>query len=323
LQRQARDDSKSTIQFSHPRESVQVELDDGRILEGPVGALLETFAEHVSQPGEPPIVAALVDGDLRELTYPLAKDVDVRFLSNATSDGKRIYQRSLILLMLAAVRELYPETRITVDHAVTMYGLLCQVHGRPPFTPAEVKRIQVRMKEIVDQDEPIVKTQMPLDQAVAMFQERGYEDKVRLLKYRRREYVTIYALLDEKSYFYGYMVPSTGCLRYFDLVPHPLGFVLRAPRRSTPTQLPQERESPHLDLIFLQYGAWLRTLDVADVGQLNEAIESPQARRPFPGGWRYSSWPVGCILPPSKWTTILWTGVARRAMRAVTMTLST
>jgi len=134
------------------------------------------------------------------------------------------------------------------------------------------------MREIVNQDEPIVKTQMPLDQAVAMFQERGYEDKVRLLKYRRREYVTIYALLDEKSYFYGYMVPSTGCLRYFDLVPHPLGFVLRAPRRSTPTQLPFERESPQLDLIFLQYGAWLRTLDVADVGQLNEAIESRRIR---------------------------------------------
>jgi uridine kinase len=279
LQRQVHQDSSTLIQFSHPRQSVQVKLDDGRILEGPVGTPLETFAGHLVQPGEPPIVAALVDGNLRELSYPLTKDVEVQFLSNATSDGKRIYQRSLILLMLAAVRDLYPEAKITVDHAVTMYGLLCQVHERPPFTSAEVGQIQARMEEIVDQDEPIVKTKIPLDQAVAMFQERGYEDKVRLLKYRRRKYVILYSLLDERGYFYGYMVPSTGYLRYFDLVPHPLGFVLRAPRRSTPTQLPRERESPQLDLVFLQYGEWLRTLEVADVGQLNEAIESARIRK--------------------------------------------
>jgi uridine kinase len=268
----------SDIRLADPRESVQVRLDDGRILEGPVDTPLEAFVRCITQPDEPPIVAALVDGYLRELTYKISKDVDVRLLSNATSDGKRIYQRSLILLMLAAVQELYPEAQITVDHAVTMYGLLCEVRGRPAFTPEEVKRIEARMWEIVDQDAPIVKKHVPLQEAIAAFEAQGYEDKVHLLQYRRRGYVVTYSLLEASDYFYGYMVPSAGYLRYFELVPHPLGFVLSHPRRGMPTQLPHGRESPKLDAVFLEYSEWVRTLEVSDVGQLNEAIESSRIR---------------------------------------------
>jgi uridine kinase len=266
------------IRFASRRDSVQVRLADGRILEGPVGTPLEAFVAKIRQPEEPPIVAALVDGELRELTFAIDDDVDVLLLSNATSDGKRIYQRSLTLLMLAAVRELYPEARITVEHAVTMAGLLCEVHRRPPFTPDEIAQIQARMQEIVDQDEPIVKRQVPLDEAAAIFTARGYQDKVRLLKYRTRDYVVLYTLRQARNYFYGYMVPSTGYMPYFDLVPHPLGFVLRAPRRASPVELPARRESPKLDLVFRQYAEWLRRLDIADVGALNEAIESGRIR---------------------------------------------
>ena len=266
------------IRFASPRKAVQVRLDDGRILEGPVNTPLESFVAQISRPKDPPIVAALVDGELRELTYPITKDVSVRLLSNATSDGKRIYQRSLTLLMLAAVRELYPEARITVEHAVTMTGLLCEVHGRPPFTPQEIARIQSLMQEIVDQDEPIVKRHLPLDKAVTLFEASGYEDKVRLLKYRQKDYVVIYTLCQENGYFYGYMVPSTSYIRYFDLIPHPVGFILRAPRRESPLELPSGQESPKLDLVFHQYGRWLRTLDVNNVSTLNEAIESRRIR---------------------------------------------
>jgi uridine kinase len=253
-------------------------LDDGQILEGPVGTPLEAFVAQIARPDEPPIVAALVDGELRELTWQIRRDADVRLLSNATSDGKRIYRRSLTLLMLAAVRELYPEVRITVEHAVTMAGLLCEVHGRPPFTPHEIAQIQARMCEIVNQDEPIVKRQEPLDKAIALFEARGYQDKVRLLQYRQRDYVVIYSLRDEHGYFYGYMAPSTGYLRYFDLVPHPLGFILRAPRRAQPVEMPVRRESPKLDLVFQRYGHWLRTLRVRDVSILNESIASGRIR---------------------------------------------
>ena len=269
-----RGSSDPQIRLASPRTTVQIRLDDGRILEGPVSTSLEAFVAHVVTPEEPPIVAALVDGELRELTFQITRDADVRFLSNATSDGKRVYQRSLTLLMLAAVRELFPEAEIRVDHAVTLTGLLCEVHGRPPFGAQEIAQIQARMQEIVDQDEPIVKRQVPMDEAIAMFQAMGYRDKVRLLRFRQRDYVVIYSLRQEHGYFYGYMVPSTSYIRYFDLLPHPLGFILRAPRRRSPVELPVGGQSPKLDLVFQRYGDWLRALDIDDVGELNEAIDS-------------------------------------------------
>jgi uridine kinase len=272
------DPSQKSIRFAPPRDTVQVRLDTGRILEGSLGTPLEAFVAEVWQPHEPLIVAALVDGELRELTYPVRKDVDVQLLSNATSDGKRIYQRSLTLLTLVAVHELFPEARIRIEHAVTMAGLLCETRGRDPLTEQEIARLQVRMQEIVDQDEPIVKTQVPLERAKAIFAESGYDDKVRLLQYRQRDYLVLYSLRGVSNYFYGYMVPSTRYLPLFDLVPHPLGFVLRAPRRGTPVELPVQRESPKLDLVFTQYAEWLHKLDVPDVAALNQAIESDRIR---------------------------------------------
>ena len=262
------------IQISTPRKTAQVRLTDGRILEGPVGTPLEAFVAAIAQSDQPPIVAALVDGELRELTWPITKDVDVQLLSNATSDGHRIYQRSLTLLMLAAVRELFPHAHITVDHSVTMTGLLCEVDGPPPFTPERVAQIEALMREIVDQDERIVKREVPLEEAAALFKARGYEDKVSLLEYRRKNYVVLYSLRQEQDYFYGYMVPSAGYLRTFDLIPHPPGFILRAPRWSAPMELPPSHDSPKLDLIFRQYGQWLRTLDIGDVSTLNKAIRT-------------------------------------------------
>jgi uridine kinase len=270
--------SGSAIQPGAPRDDVQVRLDDGRILQGPVGAPLEAFVAAIWEADAAPIVAALVDGELRELTYTVCKDVDVRLLSNATSDGKRIYQRSLTLLMLAAVHELYPEARIRIEHAVTMTGLLCEVAGRPPFTPQEIARIQAQMQEIVDQDQAIVKRRVPIDEAKAIFRADGYQDKVRLLDYRNRDYLVLYSLCGVQNYFYGYMVPSTRYIPYFDLVSHPLGFILRAPRRASPVELPSHRESPQLDDVFQQYGEWLHHLDVADVSALNDAVASGRIR---------------------------------------------
>ncbi len=266
------------IRPAAPRQTAQIRLDDGTIWEGPVGAPLEDFVAAIRRSDDPPIVAALVDGELRELTWTINQDADVQLLSNATSDGKRIYQRSLTLLMLAAVRELFPQAQIMVDHSITMTGLLCEVRGAPPFTPDDVARVEALMRQIVDQDERIVKSQMPLDEAIAMFKAQGDEDKARLLAFRQKGYVVIYSLRQVRDYFYGYMVPSTGYLAHFDLLPHMSGFVLRSPRRSDPLSMPTPRDATQLDRVFRQYGEWLGTLQVDDVGALNEAIRSERIR---------------------------------------------
>src|SRR5206468_2639589 len=108
--------------------------------------------------------------------------------------------------------------KIAIQHSVPSGGVHCEVVGRPNFTAAELKTINERMRAIVKEDAPIVRSEIPLTQAVELFKARGDDDKVRLISARTKDYLTIYTLRDNADYFFGYMVPSTGCLELFDLM---------------------------------------------------------------------------------------------------------
>ena len=174
-----------------PRDAVQVRLPDGRVFAGPVGTPLNDFMRAAYLEAAPPVVAALVDGDLVELCHPITRDADVRPIDTSMNDGMRIYQRSLTFLLVVAVRELYPGARLTVDHSVTLGGFFCQVTGRPAFAQAEIDAVERRMWEIVKADEPILKERMPVAEARAMFVAQGYDDKARLLEYREQPDIAI------------------------------------------------------------------------------------------------------------------------------------
>jgi len=132
------------------------------------------------------------------------------------------------------------------------------------------------MTEIVEADEPILKERMSLAAAREMFASQGYHDKVRLLAYREKDYVTVYNLRGVPDYFYGYMVPSTGQLRWFSLRHYLPGLILRLPQRQHPTTLPPHRDYPKLTAVFREYGQWLAILGIGDIGALNQVIESDQ-----------------------------------------------
>lgn len=264
----------SRVVPAKPRDTVQIILDDDRIFEGPVGTTLGEFFRVAYPDSNEPIVGALVDQRLRELTFDVTTDTKVAPITMGNSDGMRIYRRSLSFLLVVAVHELFPGTRLFVDHSLTFGGYFCQIEGREPFTPQELKRLEQRMWEIVERDEPIVKERIPLEQAQEMFRELGHEDRLRLLKYRRKDYLTTYELRGVRDYFYGYMVPSTGYLRWFELTHSPLGFILRFPRRHWPTSLQPFRDYPKLIAVFREYGEWMDIMDVRDVGGLNEAFEN-------------------------------------------------
>ncbi len=225
-----------------------------------------------------PIVAALVNGHLRELTYALRRDADVVPIPVTSSDGMRIYQRSLSFLLVTAVKELFPDVRILIDHSVPAKGLFCTVEDGPPFTPDELARIAARMREIVEEDAPITKRRMPLKEAIALFHAQGYQDKVQLLHYRQKNYLTVYVLRDMMDYFYGYMVPSAGYLQWFELTHYSPGFVLRSPTADRPKELPPFRDSPRLAAVFREYGQWLCLMGVDCVSGLNRAIENGRIR---------------------------------------------
>src|SRR5262245_34504161 len=184
----------------------------------------------------------------------------------------RIYRRSLCFLLLAAVSELFPEARLIIEYGLNFGALSCQVEGRSPFMEAELALIEARMCELVEADVPIVKQRIPVNDYEALMQAQGSEDTIRLLRTRRKPYVTVYTLNGYRGYMHGYMVPSAGYLKFFGLAPYSKDFVLRYPRSSLPSQLQPIVDYPQLVRVFNEYGDWMDKLEIRDVGTLNTRI---------------------------------------------------
>jgi uridine kinase len=260
------------IHVVQERPEVEIHLADGRVLSGPRGASVGEFLRALEF--DVPIVAADVDGQLRELTFPIQMDANVRPVHMADPDGALIYRRSLNFLLEMAFADLFPGTQLRIDHSISFGGYYCQVSDGPSLTASELERLRGRMQELVDADIPFLKREVPLKEAIAYFEGLGYTDKVRLLKYRRKGYLTLYSLRDRMDYHHGYMVPSTGYLKWFALVMADGGFTLRFPRRHSPTALEPITPYPQLLAAFRLYGDWLEHLGIDNVGALNDAIEA-------------------------------------------------
>jgi uridine kinase len=260
------------VRVVRQRGQVEIHLADGRVLSGPRGASVGEFLHALEFPV--PIVAADVDGQLRELTFPIDMDAKVRPISMAESDGALIYRRSLNFLLEMAFADRFPGTQLRIDHSISFGGYYCQVSGGPALTANELERLRVHMQELVGADIPFLKREVPLREAIAYFEKLGYTDKVRLLGYRRKDYLTLYSLRDRMDYHHGYMVPSTGYLKWFELVMSDGGFTMRFPRRHAPTTLEPITPYPQLLAAFRLYGDWLEHLGIDNVGALNDAIQA-------------------------------------------------
>ncbi len=270
-------DMKNSVRETSARSTVQIYLPDGRVLEGPRGSQLGVFLAHEASE-DAPIVGGIVNGELRELTFPIEMDSRVRPVTMATADGMRIYRRSLTFLLATAFEELFPEARLTVDHSIASGGYYCEVWGHDPFTEDDLARLEKRMRELVDADLPFAKSHMLLQDAIDHFRVKGYSDKALLMANRRKPHLVVYQLNSMRDYYHGYMVPSTGYLKWFGLMRAGDGFTLRFPRRHKPTELLPVPEYTKLLNTFLEYGDWLETLGVTNVGSLNQAILNGRAR---------------------------------------------
>ncbi|MCC6905411.1 MAG: nucleoside kinase, partial [Anaerolineae bacterium] len=282
------DISNAVVQAEAPHNAF-VYMPDGTVWRAPVGTPLEAYFARaypdtipmMRRPGADPhivVIAALVDGALRELTYPITQDAHVEPIYLSSNDGLRIYRRALSLVLITAADELYPERKITIDHSLPFGGYYCAVVQGEPFTPEEIAQIRVRMQEIIDANEPIARAKVPLADAVALFRERGDDDKLRLMENRRKDYLVLYRLRRMSDYFYGYMVPSTGYLETFDLTWDGDGFVLHYPRRHDPASIQPAAALPKLRMIFHEAREWNELLGAEDIGMLNEAIRNGRAR---------------------------------------------
>jgi uridine kinase len=262
------------IHLTQPRPEVEVHLPDGRILSGPHGAKIGDFLDFVADSTDAPIVAAVINGDLRELTYPIKIESIVRPVTTAEPDGARIYRRSLTFLLEMAFSDLYPKGMLTIDHSVSFGGYYCQVSDRQALSESEIEALKVHMQGLIDADIPFVRQEVPIAEAIQYFRKLGYDDKIHLLSHRHKDYLTLYSLNERMDYHHGYMVPATGYLRWFDLHITNGGFTLRFPRRHAPTELQPPANYPKLLKAFRQYGDWLTRLGIDNVGALNDAIQA-------------------------------------------------
>ena len=265
------------INITTPASTVQLILPDGRALTGPRGAMVGEFLEAVKKDFTAPIVAAIVDHELHELTYPIEMESQVIPITMDTADGARIYRRSLVFLLEMAFADLYPNGKLTIDHSVSSGGYFCQVAGRGPLSQSELDALIDHMRGLIREDDPFERREIPLSEAMDYFKKLKFYDKVRLLAHRQKDYLTLYVLKDRMDYLHGYMVPSTGYLKWFELSLISGGFTLHFPRRHSPTALEPMGDYPKLLTAFRQYGDWLTRLGIDNVGALDDAIIAGRA----------------------------------------------
>ena len=267
------------IQFiSRKREDIELYLPDGRIISGRRGSTIGELFSLLDEWENAPIVGAVVDGNLRELSYKVAQDCKITPINMTTSDGSKIYRRSLTFLLETAYHEMFPKAFLAIDHSVPNGGYYCKVVDREPLKKIEIADLEKHMQKLVSEDLTICREKVPLEEAISYFKEKSYRDKIRLLKYRKKPYLVLYRLKNHRDYHHGYMVPSTGYLTLFKLIKSGEGFILQYPRRKTPKKLlPMPRYSKLLD-IFKQYGSWLESLDIDSVAALNESISNHSIR---------------------------------------------
>jgi len=265
------------IKFVKPNKQVELHLPDGRVLSGPRGTQVGEFLRRVKDDFGAPIVAAIINNEIHELTYLVEIESHCIPVTMDGADGARIYRRSLVFLIEIAFADLFSKGKLTIDHSVSSGGFYCQVTERDALTQSELDSLKSYMQKLVNEDHPLGRKQVPIQDAIQYFKALGYDDKVRLFSHRQKDYLTLYSFGERMDYLHGYMVPSTGYLRWFDLNLTNGGFTLQFPRRHAPTHLEPMGDYPKLLNTFRQYGDWLTRLDIDNVGSLNDAIQSGRA----------------------------------------------
>lgn len=241
------------------------------------GTPLEELAERYQKNYPNLIVLASVDQKLRELNKTIDGPCTVSFLTATDKDGKRIYRRSVTLLMQKAVENIWEkQVLVTVFYSLGE-GYYCELEGKTTDGDT-LELIKKEMLRLVKEDLPIEKNSVKTIEAEKMFHDLGMTDKERLLFYRRSSRVNLYSLDGMVDYYYGYMVPSTGYLKAFDLVPYEEGFVLLFPARDSSVVEPL-KTSNKLYHTLRESRRWSRMLGIGTIGALNDAIASGRGKQ--------------------------------------------
>jgi len=221
--------------------------------------------------------SAKVNNKIEGLGFPLYHNKDVEFLNITTASGMRTYARTLLFILCKAAKDLYPDVKIKARAVVSRGLYLSALRDGKNIHKEEVEKIKERMQEIIDADLPFYRHEIPTDEAIKMFEERGDISKVRLLESSGKLYTTYQELDGMPDYYYGSILPSTGQIHLFDLVKFSEGILLRIPSRKHPDSLEEMVEEPKLLNIFLERFRLQDTFGITTVGDFNLACKMGHA----------------------------------------------
>lgn len=278
--------------------SVKVTLPDGQVMAVTASEsdTLEAVADRFKDYYEDDIILGIVNGRLRELNKKIKSDCELSFVTTADRDGRRTYRRSVVLLLQRAIYDVYGSmTQLHVMYSLGE-GYYCQLekavecadsqqekynedtdlqgcreNSEKSVTEHDIDRIVCSMYSFVEKDLPITKDSAKTQYAEQLFKEKGLHDKERLLHYRRSSRVNLYELDGVVDYFYGFMAPSTGMLKYFDIVPYENGFVLLFPGANSRSVEPLVTSNKLFHTLD-DSREWSKMLGIGTIGSLNDAI---------------------------------------------------
>ena len=241
----------------------------------PEGASLldvyQEFADDIKLPF--PVVAAKVNNTAQGLKFRLFQNRDVEFLDAREGTGHDVYVRSLCFVLYKATQDLFTGSKLFIEHPLSR-GYYCNFkkRGGETFTDDDVEAIRQRMQEIIDLDMPFRRNEATTEEAVRVFAERGFSDKVKLLETSGQIYSDYYMLGDTADYYYGPLVPSAGYLQVWGLERYHDGLLLRVPDWNDPTRVAEKADMPKTYEMFAEKGKWDIIMRLSNAGDVNKAV---------------------------------------------------
>lgn len=244
---------------------------DGVTGEYPDGMTYEEIADAYQDRYENTIALVLEDGKIRELIKTVHKDCSLSFLTLRDSIGHKAYVRTAVMVLLRAAADVIPEANIKVEFAIGP-GYYCDVRMEKKLTEDMVKQIRERMQELVDEKIPITKKTYSIDEAREIFKKQKMEDKGKLFRYKRSSFANVYCLDGYYDYYYGFMLPDTGYVKYFDLMLYEKGLLLLLPGMDAPCKLEVFGPREKLFRTLRTASHWGEMMNIDSVGDLNDTI---------------------------------------------------
>jgi Uridine kinase len=220
-----------------------------------------------------PVVSAKVNNVSQGLKFRLFQNRDVEFMDASEGSGHRCYVRSLSFVLYKATQDVFPGSKLFIEHSLSR-GYYCNFKKKngEPLSDGDVERIKARMQEIVDSDIPFRRTEATTEEAIRIFTERGFADKVKLLETSGQAYTYYYTLGDTIDYYYGPLVPSAGYLKVWGLERYEDGLLLRVPDWNDPTRLAEKVAQPKTFEMFAEKTRWDIIMRLSNAGDVNKAI---------------------------------------------------